>query len=254
MKGWRGFRWWVWVAVACAVMVALPGCCKRKRDDGTQPEVIKELAPLELRDDTPNLLITWIDEKGNFFVVRQLQEVPEHARDAVRITTMDGGHHELLYVADLRTKKADGTYSVRTMARSEWELIAQKRRKRTAIDLGPALPIPDNQERTNPANPNPPSGVVPPSAQLAAIVYGAPWCNACRMAESYLRKKGVHVIEKNIEQDAQARGEMQLKLKQAGIANKGVLPVVDIRGQLVVGYSTNAMDKAVRKATQGQVL
>ena len=44
-------------------IVTTSGCSQKKEDDGTSPMVItKELPALTIRDDTPQLLLTWIDD------------------------------------------------------------------------------------------------------------------------------------------------------------------------------------------------
>src|SRR5690606_8218203 len=50
-------------------------------DDAPSPN---ELPPLTLRDDTPDLLLTWIDDKGDFHVVPKPSDVPEAGRKQVR--------------------------------------------------------------------------------------------------------------------------------------------------------------------------
>src|SRR4051794_14709287 len=110
---------------ASLAQLSAPGC-KRTNDDGTSPRG-QALPALELRDDTPNLLLTYLDEKGAFFPAQRVDEVPLDRRDAVRVvvTTRDeGAITEQVYVANLTQKKPDGTYQVNTMTRAEWEALA----------------------------------------------------------------------------------------------------------------------------------
>jgi hypothetical protein len=62
-----------WLALALAIAAAAVGAggagCKDRPDDGTAPQAAAaELPALDLRDDTPNLLLTWIDDKGDAHV------------------------------------------------------------------------------------------------------------------------------------------------------------------------------------------
>ena len=226
------------------------GCssCTRE-DDGTEP-VAKELPALELRDDTADLLLTWVDEKGEYRVEQHPADVPANGRDAVRVViAKDGfeGDGAMVYVADLRTKLADGGYPVRSLPRSEWELVAQKRRDKTMLATAPPAPA-SGSAASSAASPT----TVSPTSRLQVIVYGAEWCGACHEATRYLRRRGIDVVEKDIEQDDHARREMQEKLAGARIRSKGSIPVIDVRGQILVGFDQRAVDRAIRGATEGE--
>lgn len=224
------------------------GCssCSNDRDDGTEP-VSQDLPNLELRDDTPNLLLTWIDEKGDHHVVQRPGDVPAEARELVRVVTLEAGHDDVFYVADLRTKNADGTYPVRVMGRSAWELVAEERRAKTMAALAPTT----SASATAGANAPP---LAPPSSKLIAIVYAASWCSACRSAEAFLRSEGVTVEVKDIERDSRAQAEMDEKLHRAGLPKRGTIPVIDIRGRILVGFDKREIKRAIQQATRGEML
>jgi glutaredoxin len=170
--------------------------------------------------------------------------VPEEGKEAVRVVLADpdfAGDGDLLYVADLRRKKEDGTYPITTMPRSAWELIAEKRRQKTMAAFRP--------KASTTAKP----GTAPTAAisGITAVLYMAPWCNACRSAARYMRRRGLQVIEKNIEADAGAKREMQQKLRRARLPDRGSIPVIDIRGQLILGYNERDIDRAIKAASKG---
>jgi glutaredoxin len=235
------------VALLAGSVVAGMGCssCGQEPDDGTQP-ASQDLPAFELRDDTADLLITWVDEKGDHHVVQRPAEVPEGSRDMVRVVTLQHGHGDVLYVADLRTKNADGTYPVKTMARSGWELVAQQRRAKSMAALSPTASASAGAPPTAPA--------APASARLSAIVYAASWCSACRSAEAYLRSQGVTVIVKDIEKDPGAQAEMDQKLHKAGFPKRGTIPVIDIRGRILVGFDQRDIKRAIQESTRGDLL
>jgi glutaredoxin len=79
-----------------------------------------------------------------------------------------------------------------------------------------------------------------PTAGVAAnttevIVYSAEWCGYCKKAMAWLGKKGIPFVEKDVEKDPGADRELKQKLKAAGMRAGGV-PVIDVRGKLVVGF------------------
>lgn len=239
-----------WLLLVVLLMASVSfglGCssCARDKDDGTAP-TSRDLPALELRDDTPDLLITWVDDKGNHHVVMRPPDVPEEAREMVRVRTLEHGHDEILYVADLRTKKADGTYPVKTMARSAWELVAEQRRAKSMAALAPTA--------SASAGTSPTAPLAPPSSRLSAIVYAASWCSACRSAEAFLRGQGVTVIVKDIEKERGAQAEMDEKLHRAGLPKRGTIPVIDIRGRILVGFDEREIKRVIREATRGDML
>jgi glutaredoxin len=242
----------LWILFALILTVSLGGCsgCRRSNDDdGTSP-TSRELPKLELRDDTPDLHITWVDAKGDFHVVQRPADVPVEGRDAVRVYVVgrEDGTGDLVYVADLRTKLADGTYPVNTLSRSEFEAIAERRRAVTMAAASPSAGRPDAGGAA------PPPTTSPAISRLTVIIYGAEWCQACHDAQKYLRRKGIEVVEKDIEEDPNARKEMQAKLARAGISDRGSIPVIDIRGRILQGFSTRDLDKAIAEATKGDEL
>lgn len=92
-----------------------------------------------------------------------------------------------------------------------------------------------------------PGTLDPTYSKVVAIVYGASWCGACHQAEAHLKRRGVKTILKDIEADRSAGEEMALKLQKAG-GHRGSIPVIDINGQILVGFSTQSLDRALDKA------
>ena len=73
---------WVW----CSRSALALGACRKQAtpapsdETGAAPKPV-ELPPLELKEDTANLLLTWIDDKGDFHVVQKPADVPKEGRD-----------------------------------------------------------------------------------------------------------------------------------------------------------------------------
>ena len=76
------------------------------------------------------------------------------------------------------------------------------------------------------------------------IVYSTNWCAYCKMAKQYLTGKNVPVIEKNIEEDSAAHTELMAKI---GGNFRGV-PVIDIAGEIVLGFDRARIDAALKSA------
>jgi hypothetical protein len=179
--------------LCCAlVLLALTGCHRKGTGGGSAGADSAEapaLAPLTLRDDTKNTMLTWVDEHGNFHVVEHIPEVPDAGRGAVRVVVADrtDGTGESVYVANLREKSGDGAYAVKSMPRTEWDELGAKNRKARLEALAPSA--------APPAAPSASAGAVA-AGDVSVIIYGAAWCGPCHQAEALLKSMGVKVTKK----------------------------------------------------------
>jgi glutaredoxin len=243
-----------WLIFLFGIQAVSPAC-RRHADRSLDPgaaaltTAVVELPQLEVRDDTPNLLLTWVGEDGDFHVAEKVEAVPPEHRQQVRVvsTTSSAGTGAMVYVADLAAKRGDGTYGVTTLPRSEWEKIGADRRKTRLEALAPGQtpPSPDPSQ----------AGALGPSdssAAISAIVYGADWCKPCHEAERYLKSLGVSVTKKNIEESRAAQAEMQEKLARVNRQGAGI-PVIDVMGKIFVGYSPGPLKQAVDAARHASV-
>jgi len=146
-----------------------------------------------------------------------------------------------VYVADLRNKLADGSYKVEVIARSQFEQLAEDRRKKSKT-VAAKQPGAGDQQKDTP----PPTGPGNGNGKVKVIIYGAEWCKPCHLAEAYLKKKGIPFEHKDID-DAETNEEMKLKLQAAGIKTHSI-PVLDVNGKLIVGFSEPELDKAIEAA------
>lgn len=259
----RSVARWTRFFVAVAAALSLLGSCKQKPsgESGTVAETATpapKLAPLELKDDTPNLLLTWVDERGDFHVVQKVGDVPDEGKKAVRVVVTDkkAGTGQSVYVADLSEKRADGSYPVKTMSRGDWEEVGASRRKERLEALAPKAvasgsAAPASSGAPSRAAPRP--GIKAPVTNTVAIIYGAEWCKPCHDAAAYLRQRGVTVVQKDIDKSDVARAEMQQKLTRANMSGAQI-PIIDIGGQLLIGYSPLALDRALARASATQTL
>lgn len=70
-------------------------------------------------------------------------------------------------------------------------------------------------------------------------VYSTPSCPYCIMAKKYLDSKKLKYEEVDVSKDKLAAGEMIGKSHQRGV------PVMDIDGDIIVGFDKDKIDKAI---------
>jgi glutaredoxin-like YruB-family protein len=73
------------------------------------------------------------------------------------------------------------------------------------------------------------------------IIYTTTWCPFCNETKNYLNSRGIPFEEKNVEIDLQAREEMIEKSGQLGV------PVIDIDGKIIVGFSPEEIEEALKE-------
>jgi glutaredoxin len=113
------------------------------------------------------------------------------------------------------------------MARTDFEKLATDRRQG-----GSALAA------------HPAASVLPGNSVPTVIIYGASWCGPCHQAADYLKAHNVPYVLKDIEEDRIAHREMQSKLQAAGMGG-GSIPVIDVKGKLLVGFDARSIDRAL---------
>src|SRR5689334_11956254 len=72
---------WTSICAAASFAVLVAGCHRKggatESSSGASSGEAKPLPPLALKDDTPNALLTWVDDHGNFHVVEHTADVPD---------------------------------------------------------------------------------------------------------------------------------------------------------------------------------
>jgi len=155
-----------------------------------------------------------------------------------------------VYVADLSRKNPDGTYPVKVISRSAWDEKGASRRKARREALAPpSQSAPPGASGSG----APAASAAIPTGKVVAIIYGADWCKPCHDAARYLKQRGVLVVEKNVEEDAAAQQEMRKKLERAKLPGASI-PVIDVMGQVLVGFSPRALERAIEQAQNAQTL
>lgn len=244
-------------AVCLLGSLLLASACKKQapaeQKSAEKKPVVASLPPLTLKGDTKGLLLTWVDEKGDFHVATKIEDVPAEHNQRVRVVIQgtEAGTHDTVYVANLGKKKPDGSYTVKTMARSTWDEVGAKLRKSRMEALAPsAVPAPSG---SGPAAPAKGLSKSAGTANLSAVIYGADWCKPCHAAEAYLKKRGVHVVKKDVDNSDAARAEMATKLQRVGRSGSSI-PIIDLMGQILVGYNPQMLERAIETAKAGKKL
>ena len=73
------------------------------------------------------------------------------------------------------------------------------------------------------------------------IIYSTTTCPYCVYAKDYFKNKGVAFEDKNVSNDRAAGQEMIAKSGQMGV------PVIDIDGQIIVGFQPNIFEELLNK-------
>ncbi len=219
-----------------ALVLALGAGCIRAPHAGSSPDAAAASDPVPepgfaVRPGSSDLLFSWYDAQGASHAVPSLAEVPEGARDLVRV---DPSRPELrragwIFVATLRTPGADGSFPVRAV-RAESLATVLRERTGLAANLGTNAGAADT------------AAAAQGTGQV--IVYGASWCSACHQAMAYLQRRHIPYVEKDIERDAAAAQEMQAKARRAGVPT-GSIPILDVRGHIMVGFNPEAIERAL---------
>ena len=75
---------------------------------------------------------------------------------------------------------------------------------------------------------------------MAVKLYSTKTCIWCEKTREFFTSHGVKFIDVDVGADSKAREEMIKKSRQMGV------PVIDINGQIIIGYDENALKKALR--------
>ncbi len=75
--------------------------------------------------------------------------------------------------------------------------------------------------------------------QHSVTVYSTPTCPYCHMAKEYLAANNVSFTDVNVAADYKKAQEMVEKSGQMGV------PVIEIDGQIIVGFDREAMKQAL---------
>lgn len=228
-------------SIFVAILACLAACGHGAAEQASTPEgAVVDLSsaeivdpPFEVRGEAEGLMLTWFDAEGTHLAERRA-DVPEAARAEVRVDSAtlapEARDGESVFVADLRTARSDGHYTVRRVSRDAFDA-------RVRAAAHPAAPAG--------------GGDVAATESGEIVVFGASWCGACRQAEAYFRQHGVAFEERDIETEPGARQDMIRRARAAGITPNGI-PIIDVRGRVLQGFDPQAIDRALRETGGAQ--
>ncbi len=228
------------------LVLAAAGGCKKGAPPAPPPTAQAELPPLDVSKDSA-LLFTHVEPKGTFATTDKPDAVPEIARRLVRVIDPAKGVAERrdtanVYVVDLRELLANGKARARAMSREAFETgaLAQLPPGDSSTLAGPhGPPLPEESEEAG--TDAGAAGHAPAGSPPVVILYGTPWCGACKAARQYLASKHIPFAYRDIENDASAARELQRKASRLGIPADRV-PILDVRGRLLVGFDRTRLE------------
>lgn len=171
--------------------------------------------------EVPTFVLTYASDRGSFADTRDPAEVPARARGMVRVAFSDGRRAPAgrAFVTNIDVSSDGGSRrALETVPVELFEELALGRGLSSQVELPEGLEAP------------PPA---PPAEDI--IVYKTSWCGVCKKAMSYLDRKGVPYVARDVETDVGAAAELKTKADSAGVAT-GSVPIIDVRGTLMVGF------------------
>jgi glutaredoxin len=78
-------------------------------------------------------------------------------------------------------------------------------------------------------------------------MYSTTWCHFCKQARAYFDAHHLAYVDKDVDHDPGAAKELHEKAAAAGISGSGV-PVIDVGGTMLQGFSASAIEAALKKA------
>jgi len=237
--------------ICILALVVAVAACKKGAPPAPPPVAAKSApeAPVAFSKDSP-LLFTYVEPKGTFATTDKAADVPESARKLVRVVdpspaTPDPRDTTKVYAVDLSELLGSGKAQGRLLSREAFETgaLAQLPPGESSPMTGPhGPPLADEV----PAGID--AGIVAPGGAPVVVLYGTPWCGACKAAKQYLASKHIPFAYKDIENDPAAAKELQAKAAKMGIPTDRV-PILDVRGRLLLGFDRARLDAMLGEAT-----
>jgi glutaredoxin len=231
------------------VLGAFAAGCRKSAPPMAPPAAPSEPTKLEVSKDSP-LLYTYVEPKGTFATTDKAEDIPQNARRLVRVvdpskTTNNSRDTTKVLAVDLGELLNAGKAHARVLSREAFETgaLAQLPPGESSLMAGPHGP-PLADEVLPGIDAGAPGTLGPP----VVILYGTPWCGACKAAKQYLAAKHVPFAYKDIENDPAAARELQAKASKMGIPTDRV-PILDVRGRLLLGFDRARLDAMLGDAT-----
>ncbi len=240
------FRHWAMLLVALG---AVASGCRKSAPPVPPPATPSEPTKLEVSKDS-SLLYTYVEPKGSFATTDKAEDIPQNARRLVRVVdpskaATNPRDATKVFAVDLGELLSAGKAQAHALSREAFETgaLAQLPPGESSLMAGPHGPALDDD-----VLPGADGGIAGPLGPPVVILYGTPWCGACKAAKQYLASKHVPFAYKDIENDPAAARELQAKASKMGIPTDRV-PILDVRGRLLLGFDRARLDALLGEST-----
>jgi glutaredoxin len=232
-----------------AAVGAFASGCRKSAPPVPPPSLSAEPSKLEVSKDN-SLLYTYVEPKGTFATTDKAEDIPQIARRLVRVVdpakaATNPRDATKVYAVDLGELLNAGKAQARVLSREAFETgaLAQLPPGESSLMAGPHGPALDED-----VLPGADGGIAGPLGPPVVILYGTPWCGACKAAKQYLASKHVPFAYKDIENDPAAARELQAKASKMGLPTDRV-PILDVRGRLLLGFDRARLDAMLGEST-----
>jgi glutaredoxin len=215
-------RVWISAWLLAAACHSKPSEATKAAKPGHEDESAK-VPEVRVEADGGPYLFSYYDKDGKLHDADALGAIPKDSRRQVLVRDLSRTPSDLeadryLYLADVRQPEPSDGYPTSVVSRYQFEAAGDTAADTSGDDTDGGV----SQE---------------------VIVYGTSWCGACKAARSHLKDKHIPFVEKDIEKEPVAAQELARKAKKAGLKLGGV-PVIDVLGQLMMGYDPGSIDRA----------
>ena len=219
--------------LASALAALLLACAPEtppKPDRADRPDAVGTDAASATASWDPSLaaVLTFAGDRGAFSDAKSADAIPEASRGLVRVSLLDGPAPPpgTVWVGNFREANESGAVALSTVPREQFEELALGQGLSSKVELPEGLEAPPQ--------------VAASTGEI--VVYKTAWCGVCKKLEGYLKKKGVTYASKDIEKDPKAAAELRGKASAKGLRTSSV-PVIDVRGELIVGFDRARLEK-----------
>jgi glutaredoxin len=229
------------------------GC--RKSVPEAPPVVATGLPRLEVNADG-KWLYTYADDEGRFVTTDDKQKVPASSRRLVRVIDPNQAPNQAanagemridpskVYVLDLEELDKKGKLEARVLSREAFETGALSQLPPGESSSFPSATPPVPSPEGDPGAPP----VAPAGGAPVVTLYGTSWCGACKSAREYLRARRIPFADRDIERDQAAARELREKAERLGVG-ADLIPVLDVRGRLLIGFDKARLEALLGEAT-----
>ncbi|MFT5432744.1 MAG: glutaredoxin [Myxococcota bacterium] len=231
--------------VATGVMAGVMACGGQKA-----PAKANQVAPdptsapeIRVHADNVDLIYRYFpDSTRKAETVTSLKDVPQASRSMVLVIPVEVPPG-LSYVADLTNAKPDGTYNYKVIPTAELDRTLDESRGSVASTATLAAATDPKNTPTRAAS----TASSATTKREDVVMFSTTWCGVCGKAKRWMRNKGIPFIERDIEKEKGARGDMQRLAKEANFPASQLsgVPVIWVKGKMFSGFNPRSIEAAL---------